>query len=680
VTADESNEMSPEKTTRDSADNKSDAYDVSIIVPTLNEADNIGRLLSSIRGQKGISAEIVVVDQTSDDGTVEVATSFGAKVISVKRSPYYRPPSQSRNIGARASSASIIAHLDADMELESPYFLQQAIRLIGPETEAVILHERDVPKGFWSKVKAFEREFYVGSSIEAARLCTRHLFDLVGGYDEAVSSGEDFDLHARYRVATRIAEYNGGFVLHHTGQRSFLELLQKKYSYGRASNAYLKKSTSLSSRELLNAQIRAFLSRLDKGLAHPVRYGAMWLVRALEAGALVVGLVRSIGECEPREGIDKKGIELLLVSPTTVYGSWGWFAELIVSSPAEWSWTIVTYGRPPTSGSSNVRFLGPRRGNYIRFGRFLYEHPYLAFLNPLWYIPLTPYLLWAVLRRRPALVIGNGILASAVGEIIVRGRPVVLVHHVYLGYIRGIARMGAARAIRNSTLVLTNSDGGAEDIIAISDGAVRDLKIIPMWASDEFFEVPLQVADSEQPIVTYVGRCDPDKSAQTLRVGGKLAAKGKIQLHVVGDGELLASLPEHPNIHRHGYIADRYELAQLLSLTDLVWAPCDTTYMSRPAWEGLAAGAKLLMTDHPAAGAKVASGIRVRQSIIPLRYGKVVSGDDDREAYEYLSSNAAFHRRLDEREACRSFALQNGGAKNRQIAIKALAALVAGYS
>lgn len=267
--------------------------EVSIIVPTLNEAQNIGRLLASIQRQEGVLSEVIVVDQDSNDHTVAIAESFGARVVRVERSPYYRPPSQSRNIGAASSTAPIITHLDADMELGDQFLLRNAVDLIGSNTQAVVLHERDVPTGFWSGVKAFEREFYVGRPIEAARLVTRRLFELVGGYDEEISSGEDFDLHDRYGAATQIVACDDGLILHHTGHSTLRSLLRKKYSYGRAAQGYLTKATSRSIPTLLNVQMRAFFARPRDAATHPAKYGALWLLRALEACALFAGLIRS---------------------------------------------------------------------------------------------------------------------------------------------------------------------------------------------------------------------------------------------------------------------------------------------------------------------------------------------------------------------------------------------------
>lgn len=53
---------------------------VSIVIATKNEEKNIGNCLRSIRAQSLKNIELIVVDNFSEDMTVEITKKYGAKV------------------------------------------------------------------------------------------------------------------------------------------------------------------------------------------------------------------------------------------------------------------------------------------------------------------------------------------------------------------------------------------------------------------------------------------------------------------------------------------------------------------------------------------------------------------------------------------------------------------------
>ena len=61
----------------------------SIIIPTYNAEKQMRDLCEALRSQT-ISSELLVIDSSSSDRTVEIAESFGAKVL-VVRSGGLRP-------------------------------------------------------------------------------------------------------------------------------------------------------------------------------------------------------------------------------------------------------------------------------------------------------------------------------------------------------------------------------------------------------------------------------------------------------------------------------------------------------------------------------------------------------------------------------------------------------------
>ena len=90
---------------------------ISIIIPTINEANNLPLLLSdlSIIGKKG---EIVIVDCGSEDKTIDVANIYGAKVYKSKE----RNRGLQLDIGAKNSKGEWLIFLHADTRLTSDWF------------------------------------------------------------------------------------------------------------------------------------------------------------------------------------------------------------------------------------------------------------------------------------------------------------------------------------------------------------------------------------------------------------------------------------------------------------------------------------------------------------------------------------------------------------------------------
>jgi uncharacterized protein len=85
------------------------AAKVSVIVATLNEAKNLGRLLPLLR--RGGISEIIVSDGGSGDGTLAIASSHGARIVSADRGR-----ASQMNAGASLASGEYLLFLHADTD------------------------------------------------------------------------------------------------------------------------------------------------------------------------------------------------------------------------------------------------------------------------------------------------------------------------------------------------------------------------------------------------------------------------------------------------------------------------------------------------------------------------------------------------------------------------------------
>jgi len=91
-----------------------DPAKISIIIPSLNEEENIEACLASTEGSSRV--ERIVVDGGSGDRTVEIAHSCGARVLSTPRGR-----GRQMNAGARIASGEFFLFLHADTHLPAGY-------------------------------------------------------------------------------------------------------------------------------------------------------------------------------------------------------------------------------------------------------------------------------------------------------------------------------------------------------------------------------------------------------------------------------------------------------------------------------------------------------------------------------------------------------------------------------
>jgi len=88
---------------------EADHVRISIVIPTHNEADAIGHVLADLPAD--FVSEVLVVDSNSTDGTPEIASKLGARVIPESRRGYGRACLTGL---AAASNPDIVVFLDGD--------------------------------------------------------------------------------------------------------------------------------------------------------------------------------------------------------------------------------------------------------------------------------------------------------------------------------------------------------------------------------------------------------------------------------------------------------------------------------------------------------------------------------------------------------------------------------------
>ncbi|MBR9765650.1 MAG: glycosyltransferase family 2 protein [Rhodobacteraceae bacterium] len=84
----------------------------SVIIPAYNAAATLEEALASVLSQVAPPAEVIVVDDGSQDGTAELAGHFGAPVRVIRQG--HAGPAVATNTGVAAARQDLLAFLDAD--------------------------------------------------------------------------------------------------------------------------------------------------------------------------------------------------------------------------------------------------------------------------------------------------------------------------------------------------------------------------------------------------------------------------------------------------------------------------------------------------------------------------------------------------------------------------------------
>ncbi len=172
----------------------------SIVIPSKNEEERIGRLLQSIKDQTTQPTEIILADKSSDT-TREIARGFGITIIDGQDDGRI---GRARNNGAKCVKTDITMFMDADTELPTCTFLEDALTCF----DAM---ELDVASCYYHPTNANWKTFLIFNSINILKkldgiiklgittgggfiMVRQSKFNEVNGFNENIKVCEDIDM------------------------------------------------------------------------------------------------------------------------------------------------------------------------------------------------------------------------------------------------------------------------------------------------------------------------------------------------------------------------------------------------------------------------------------------------------------------------------------------------------
>ena len=190
----------------------------SVILPVYNRATTLDRCLESLSGQTRQAEEIVVVDDGSVDGTMDLLSGWQTRLPRMKvLSQQNKGVAAARNRAIGVSSGDWLAFLDSDDEWY-PNKLEIFTAEIENNTEIDLIHSDRVAADGTSRSKQMsdispekfeDKTFLLGGwNIAATTLAVRRdTYDRTGGFIENLYSCSDYEFFWRALALSRKIRY-----------------------------------------------------------------------------------------------------------------------------------------------------------------------------------------------------------------------------------------------------------------------------------------------------------------------------------------------------------------------------------------------------------------------------------------------------------------------------------------
>ena len=222
--------------------------DISVVIPTLNAGRLIGQLLSSLLSQDMKPLEIIVIDSSSEDNTVDIARELGVNTMVIPRTTFNH--GGTRNQAALTAAGDILVFMTQDAIPLNGSLLRE---LTAPlqEHDIAASYARQIPRPDAPLLEIFMRQFNYPEegavksmhdlkqlgikTFFSSNVCSsmkKELFMKVGMFPETVRANEDMVITAKYIISGHKVAYVPEAMVIHSHNYSLFRQYLRYYNIG----------------------------------------------------------------------------------------------------------------------------------------------------------------------------------------------------------------------------------------------------------------------------------------------------------------------------------------------------------------------------------------------------------------------------------------------------------------
>lgn len=243
---------------------------VSFVIPTHNNERTLERCLNSIRAQRYLKTEIIIVDGYSCDKTLEIARKFADKILLCNG-----PIGEARQLGIEVSNGQVIGLFDSDIIIPHHEWLLNAVKNFWNVENISTIWPYNIPPPDSSLLARAYSKFTWSIMLDLAMkgkgvwgggnsLFKKKYVEEVGGISKSINTGEDLYLARKLKDKGYKVIFHEDPLCHDT-HRTFREFTQKQVERSSDFKKYgFENLMALSTHELL-------LEHIEKGFLEPIR-------------------------------------------------------------------------------------------------------------------------------------------------------------------------------------------------------------------------------------------------------------------------------------------------------------------------------------------------------------------------------------------------------------------------
>lgn len=222
---------------------------LSIIIPTRNAAKYLPGLLKKLDTQSIKFRDLVIIDSSSEDNTVEIAESYGAVVILIDRKDFDH--GGTRTLAANKSLGDIVVFLTQDIEFADSLALENLIHCFDNDRDIAAVYGRQLPNTDASPFSSHLRLFNYQDTSYVRCLEDRHTYGIktvffsnsfsaykrsalekIGWFKKDMIFGEDTHAIARLLFAGYKIAYASDAKVYHSHNYTVFEEFKRYFDIG----------------------------------------------------------------------------------------------------------------------------------------------------------------------------------------------------------------------------------------------------------------------------------------------------------------------------------------------------------------------------------------------------------------------------------------------------------------